>query len=124
MIKGVMNKYLHIDLSTREFHFETPAEGLFEEFLGGKGAGLKLMVDMGLITHDPLSPENPLVFFTGPFTGSRVQTSARSTLVTKSPLINTFLDSNIGRVNIPCSFFHNKPYSVFIFLQYVQCCVG
>lgn len=96
MISGVMNKYLHIDLSTREFHFGTPPEGLFEEFLGGKGVGLKLMVDMGLITHDPFSPENPLIFLTGPFTGSRVQTSARSTLVTKSPLIDTFLDSNIG----------------------------
>jgi len=96
MIKGVMNKYLHIDLSTREFHFHTPSEGLFEEFIGGKGAGLKLMVNMGLITHDPFSPENPLIFLTGPFTGSRVQTSARSTLVTKSPLTNTFLDSHIG----------------------------
>jgi len=96
MIKGVMNKYLHIDLSTKEFHFSTLSEGLFEEFIGGKGAGLKLMVDMGLITHDPFSPENPLIFLTGPFTGSRVQTSARSILVTKSPLTNTFLDSNIG----------------------------
>ena len=96
MIKGVMNKYLHIDLSSRKFHFDTPPEGLYDEFVGAKGAGLKLMVDMGLITHDPLSPENPLIFITGPFTGSLVQTSARSTLVTKSPLLGTALDSGIG----------------------------
>jgi aldehyde:ferredoxin oxidoreductase len=96
MIKGVMNKYLHIDLGTRKFHYGTPPEGLYEEYVGGKGAGLKLMVDMGLITHDPFSPENPLIFITGPFTGSRVQTSARSALVTKSPLTGTFLDSHIG----------------------------
>lgn len=96
MIKGLTNKYLHIDLTSRKFHFDTPPAGLFEEFIGGKGAGLKLLVDQGLITHDPFAEENPLIFITGPFTGSRVQTSARSTLVTKSPLTGTFLDSHIG----------------------------
>lgn len=96
MVKGMMNKYLHIDLANRKFHFETPPPGLFEEFIGGKGAGLKLLFENGLITHDPFSAENPLIFITGPFTGSRVQTSARSTLVTKSPLTGTFLDSHIG----------------------------
>jgi aldehyde:ferredoxin oxidoreductase len=96
MIKGVMNKFLHIDLNSRNYYFSTPADGLFEEFIGGKGVGLKLMIDNGLIHQDPFSPENPLIFTTGPFTGSRVQTSARSTLVTKSPLTGTFLDSHIG----------------------------
>jgi aldehyde:ferredoxin oxidoreductase len=96
MIKGVFNKYLIIDLSARKFQFGTPPKNLYEEFIGGKGAGLKLMVDMGLMTHDPLSAENPLIFITGPFTGSRVQTSARSALVTKSPLTATFLDSHAG----------------------------
>jgi aldehyde:ferredoxin oxidoreductase len=69
---------------------------LYEEYIGGKGAGLKLMVDNHLITHDPFTPENQLIFMTGPFTGSRVQTSARSALVTKSPLTGTFLDSHGG----------------------------
>lgn len=91
-----MNKCLHINLDTQKFQFSTPPAGLFQEFIGGKGAGLKLLIDQGLITHDPLSAENPLIFITGPFTGSRVQTSARSTLVTKSPLTGTFLDSHIG----------------------------
>ncbi|MEN8152851.1 MAG: aldehyde ferredoxin oxidoreductase family protein [Acidobacteriota bacterium] len=96
MYKGYMNRYLSIDLSKKEFFFGTPPEGLFENYIGGKGLGLKLMIDMGLITHDPFSEENPLIFTTGPFTGSLVQTSARSTLVTKSPLTGTFLDSHIG----------------------------
>ncbi len=96
MSQGVMNKYLYIDLSNRTFRYDTPPKGLYSEYIGGKGAGLKLMVDMGLITHDPFSPENPLIFINGPFTGSKVQTSARSTLVTKSPLTGTLLDSHIG----------------------------
>jgi aldehyde:ferredoxin oxidoreductase len=96
MIKGITNKYLHIDLSSQKFDFKTPSDELTSEFIGGKGVGLKLLLDMDLIQHDPFSPENPLIFSTGPFTGSLVQTSARSTLVTKSPLTGTFLDSNIG----------------------------
>lgn len=91
-----MNKFLHVDLNTKKFHTGSPPEELFEQFLGGKGSGLKLLVNMGLITHDPFSPENPLIFMTGPFTGSPVQTSARSVLVTKSPLTGTFLDSHVG----------------------------
>ena len=96
MYKGYMNKFLKIDLSTEKYSFSTPPPELFEEFIGGKGLGLKLLIDMGIITQDPLSPENPLIFTTGPFTGSMVQTSARSTLVTKSPLTGTFLDSHMG----------------------------
>ena len=96
MYKGYMNKFLKIDLSTEKYSFSTPPPELFEKFIGGKGMGLKLLIDMGIITQDPLSPENPLIFTTGPFTGSQVQTSARSTLVTKSPLTGTFLDSHMG----------------------------
>lgn len=96
MIKGMMNRYLYVDLSTGSFRFETPEDGLYKEFIGGKGLGLKLMMDNGLITQDPFDADNPLIFTTGPFTGTRVQTSARSTLVTKSPLTGTCLDSHIG----------------------------
>jgi len=96
MYKGYKNRYLMVDLSKKKYLYQTPPKDLFETFIGGKGAGLKLMVDMGLITHDPFSDENPLIFITGPFTGSPVQTSGRSTLVTKSPLTGTFLDSHAG----------------------------
>ena len=95
-MKGYMNRYLKIDLTEEKFSFETPDEENFNRFIGGKGVGLKLLIDMNLITQDPFSPENPLIFITGPFTGTLVQTSARSTLVTKSPLTGTFLDSHVG----------------------------
>ncbi len=96
MKNGYMNKYLYIDLSSREFEFRNTKEENYKEFLGGKGLGLNLLIEQNLITHDPFSPENPIIFLTGPFTGTMVQTSARSTLVTKSPLTNTFLDSHVG----------------------------
>ncbi len=96
MYRGYMNKFLKIDLSKKKYSFSIPPKELFEEFIGGKGMGLKLLLDMGIITEEPLSPDNPLIFVTGPFTGSLVQTSARSVLITKSPLTGSFLDSHIG----------------------------
>ena len=95
MYGAYMNKFLSIDLTTKEV---TPGEldsQLVENYVGGKGMGLKLLSDLAPKV-DALSPENLLVFVTGPVTGTLVQTSARSTVVTKSPLTNSFLDSHVG----------------------------
>jgi aldehyde:ferredoxin oxidoreductase len=96
MVKGIQNKYLQIDLDTKTSRSGTPPDDLFAEYLGGKGMGLKIMMDLEAISGDPFDAANPLVFVTGPFTGTPVQTSARSALVTLSPLTGTFLDSHVG----------------------------
>lgn len=96
MYKGYMNRFLEVDLTHRTFRFGQPDPSLFAGWIGGKGVGLKLMVDRGLVTHDPFAPDNPLIFMTGPFTGTQVQTSARSVVCTKSPLTGTFLDTHAG----------------------------
>ncbi len=96
MKNGYMNRFLLIDLSKKKFEFRNTKIETYEEFLGGKGLGLGLLIENDLITQDPFSAENPIIFLTGPFTGTAVQTSARSTLVTKSPLTGTFLDSHVG----------------------------
>ncbi len=95
MYGAYMNKYLSIDLGSGEVTEGTLDPKLAEEYVGGKGMGLKLLSDLAP-TVDPLSPDNPLIFVTGPLTGTMVQTSARSALVTKSPLTNGFLDSHVG----------------------------
>ena len=78
MVKGIQNRYLQIDLSVGKAETSSPPGELFTEFLGGKGAGLKVMIDHGAISGDPFDEHNPLIFVTGPFTGTPVQTSARS----------------------------------------------
>jgi len=45
---------------------------------------------------DPFGKENPLIFISGPFTGTRIQTSARTSLVTRSPLTGSIHDSHCG----------------------------
>jgi aldehyde:ferredoxin oxidoreductase len=95
MYGAYMNRYLSIDLGSGKVTEGALDTKLAEEYVGGKGMGLKLLSDLAP-TVDPLSPDNPLIFVTGPLTGTMVQTSARSALVTKSPLTNGFLDSHAG----------------------------
>ncbi|MBN1164736.1 MAG: aldehyde ferredoxin oxidoreductase family protein [Candidatus Krumholzibacteriota bacterium] len=90
-----MGKFLSIDLTKRKMTEGKLDPQLAEEYVGGKGMGLRLLRDLAPRV-EALSPENPLIFVTGPLTGTLVQTSARSALVTKSPLTNGFLDSHAG----------------------------
>ncbi len=90
-----MNKYLSIDLTKKEISQGELDSELAENYVGGKGMGLKLLSDLAPRV-DALSSENLLIFVTGPLTGTLVQTSARSTVVTKSPLTNGFLDTHAG----------------------------
>ena len=92
---GLCDRYLEIDLTERTFR-----EGLIEgerlrKYLGGKGVGLSLLVEQDA-SENPLDPGNPIIFVTGPLTGTPIQTSARSALVTRSPLTGNFLDSHAG----------------------------
>ncbi|VVB52237.1 Tungsten-containing aldehyde ferredoxin oxidoreductase [uncultured archaeon] len=65
-------------------------------YIGGRGLGVKLYSDMILPNIDPLSPENILIFTTGPLTGTRTPLSGRHVMVSKSPLTGTIFDSSSG----------------------------
>jgi aldehyde:ferredoxin oxidoreductase len=64
-------------------------------FIGGKGLGAVVLWKELKPHTDSLSPENVLVFSTGPLTGTLCP-STRMCVVTKSPLTNTFCDSHMG----------------------------
>ena len=65
-------------------------------FLGGRGLGARLLWDLVGPEVEPLSPENVLIFTTGPITASSSQTSNRFNVSTKSPLTDTILHANSG----------------------------
>jgi aldehyde:ferredoxin oxidoreductase len=88
-------KYLTVDLTKGSYTIGKTDNNLTDKYIGGKGLGFALL-DKLAPNPDPLGPENPLIFVNGPFTGTRVQTSARTTVVTKSPLTNSVLDSHCG----------------------------
>ncbi|MBI4647409.1 MAG: aldehyde ferredoxin oxidoreductase family protein [Bacteroidia bacterium] len=88
-------KHLVIDLTKGNFEVQHSDKELLEKFIGAKGLGFAIL-DKLAPNPEPLGAENPLIFINGPFTGTKVQTSARTTLVTKSPLTNSMNDSHCG----------------------------
>ncbi|MHA1447602.1 MAG: aldehyde ferredoxin oxidoreductase N-terminal domain-containing protein, partial [Candidatus Heimdallarchaeaceae archaeon] len=93
---GYMYKYLDVDLTSGKIHEKKLDSKLAEKFIGGKGLGAKILYDELKAGVDPLSPENIILFMTGPLTGTSVVTSGRWCIVTKSPHTGIFLDSQIG----------------------------
>lgn len=88
-------KFLHVDLTKGTTYIGETEKNLIEKFIGGKGMGFAILEKIAP-QPDPLGPDNPLIFVNGPFTGTKIQTSARTTLVTKSPLTGSILDSQCG----------------------------
>ncbi|MHA1131565.1 MAG: aldehyde ferredoxin oxidoreductase family protein [Candidatus Helarchaeota archaeon] len=90
------NQFLKVDLSKEEVSRERLEERILNQFLGGRGLGVKLLYDNLKVGIDALGPENILIFAIGPLTGIPLPTSGRVALVTKSPLTNTIMHSNTG----------------------------
>jgi len=98
MSGGYTGKMLIIDLNTHSTAIEDTDIDSAKNFIGAKGLGAKLLFDRLPKGTNPLSPENILIFTTGPLTGTRAQTSGRGTVVTKSPQTGLFLDSHFGGI--------------------------
>lgn len=80
---GHAGNILHVDLSTRQIRKEPLDTNLARKFVGGPGVGLNLLLDILKPNIDPLSPENVLVFGTGPLLGTLVPGSGKCYLSTK-----------------------------------------
>jgi aldehyde:ferredoxin oxidoreductase len=74
---------------------ETPA-ALARAFLGGRGLAAALLHKELKPGTDPLSPENILIFMTGPAVGTPLPSCHRSDFTTKSPLTGSYLCSSAG----------------------------
>lgn len=91
---GYTGKILDVDLSKGLIKTRDTPEGLARAFLGGRGLGAAILYRELGPGVDPLSPKNPLIFCTGPATGSPLPACARWELVTKSPLANMYFCSS------------------------------
>ena len=65
-------------------------------FLGGRGFNSKILYDEVPKNVDPLSPQNKLMFATGPLVGTAFPLGARFNVSAKSPLTGILGDSNAG----------------------------
>jgi aldehyde:ferredoxin oxidoreductase len=80
-------KILYVDLTTGKTEVKPLKEKLLKEYIGGIGLGMKLWLDHSKAGVDPFSPENPLLFITGPLTGTMAPSAGNSyAVVSKGPL--------------------------------------
>ncbi len=95
-MNGFHNRVLHVDLKQRSFAEESIDDAIYQQFLGGKGLGTYLLLKNNKAGVDPLSPDNVLIFATGPATDTRVFGSSRYGVFTKSPLTGFYCESYSG----------------------------
>jgi len=66
------------------------------KYIGQRGLATKYLIEEIDPKVDPLSPDNKLIFATGPLTGTAASTSARYSVITKGPLTGAIACSNSG----------------------------
>ncbi len=93
---GYMGQVLRIDLTHYRYSVEPLNKDLAEKFVGGRGFGIKYLFDEVPKGVNPLSPNNKLVFTTGPLNGTKVQSASRWIAQFKSPLTNAYCRSVAG----------------------------
>ena len=93
---GYAGKVLEVNLTTGDISTGELEEKDCRDFLGGSGLGAKLYFDRFPGAVDPLSPENPLIFMTGPWTGSRVPGGNRFAACARSPLTGLWGEASCG----------------------------
>jgi aldehyde:ferredoxin oxidoreductase len=85
---------LEIDLTKQESRTYKDEE-LFNEYMGGTGAATELLTRMCDPSVDPLSPENPVIFATGPFSNV-FPVATKTAALFKSPHTDELGESHAG----------------------------
>ena len=93
MLYGYNGKALVIDLTSRQSHWQPLAADALRRFIGGTGLGAYLLYAHCPVGVEPLDRRNPLIFVTSPLVGSRLTTSSKFAVLTKSPLTGFIGDS-------------------------------
>ncbi len=79
-------KILRVDLSTGKIETEPLSEEMAKQYIGGIGLGIRLLADNLKQGTDAFSPDNPLIFITGPLSGTMGPTAGNGyAVVSKSP---------------------------------------
>ncbi len=95
-MNGYMGKILRVDLSTGKIWDESLNEEYTRAFAGGSGLAARYVYDMVDGETDPLGPDNPLVFMTGPLVGTAMPSAGRCSVCALSPLTGIWGESNTG----------------------------
>ena len=90
------NKVLRVNLTEGSSSIEPLNMEWAQDYIGERGLASKYLMENMDPKTDAMSPENVLIFATGPLTGTMASTSGRYAVVTKGPLTNAIACSNSG----------------------------
>ena len=93
---GWTGKLLRVNLTEGVCKVEDIPQQWLREYLGGRGLAARYLYEEMDPKADPLSPENTLIFATGPLTGTPTPCGARYMVVTKGALTDAITTSNSG----------------------------
>jgi aldehyde:ferredoxin oxidoreductase len=96
MMKGFYGRTLVVSLSEETSHVEPIPDEVLDTYLGGKGLASYLLYKLNPRGVDPLSPENCIIFATGPVSGSAIWGSCRYGVISKSPQTGFYTESYSG----------------------------
>jgi aldehyde:ferredoxin oxidoreductase len=88
-MNGCTGRCLRVNLTEGKHHIEDISPELQAKFLGGRGLGVKTFADEVPPETAPLSPDNKIIFTSGPLVGTGAITGASCNVITKSSLTNT-----------------------------------
>jgi len=95
-MKGVFGRYVDVDLTAGVVKdFEIPQDW-YKKYLGGRGIGLRILLEELKGDEDPLGPDNILIFATGPLQGTGIAGGGRHAVIAKSPKTGSLSDSYAG----------------------------
>ena len=96
IMNGWIGTVLRVNLTSGSITKEPLNAQWARDYVGGRGLGVKYLYEEMDPSVDPLSPENKMIFATGPLTGTNASCGSRYMVVTKGALTNAITTSNSG----------------------------
>lgn len=93
---GWTGKLLRVNLTDKTIKKESLNLEEARKYIGARGLGTKIFMNEVDPKVEPFSPENKLIFMTGPLTGTLASSAGRYEVVAKAPLTGTIGASNSG----------------------------
>jgi aldehyde:ferredoxin oxidoreductase len=115
---GYNGKILYVNLSNKKWETKDLSPEVAKDYLGGTGLSAKLTYDIlseqdyETLKNDPLHEINPLIFATGPVTGTIRPSSGRYTVTGISPLTHIWGEGSSG--GFFCISLRNSGYDAVV----------
>ncbi len=94
--KGYTDKWLYVNVGTKDIIQKDVPQLMKEKFIGGKGYGLKLLWDATKPDTKWNDPENEIIISPGPIAGITQYSGTGKSLVVSISPTNFVMDSNVG----------------------------